>query len=158
MATTWPRIVALASLGVRVSPGQARTALEALPRGPLRERTETLGPGEAHPGSTAATAAPKSERGSDDACESGQSEACSSAVQTDGRGTWRLACLVAGARPPSLGLLGLASFISIAEAWPPLYEAVVRVRQGRRKWVKPPGFGIALYGIGSIDRSGSSCS
>jgi hypothetical protein len=64
-----------------------------------------------------------------------------------GLGLWLVWWLVLDR--PVWGILGLAAFMSIAEAWP-LYEAVVRVRQGRRKWVKPPGFGIALYGIGSI--------
>jgi hypothetical protein len=50
---------------------------------------------------------------------------------------------------PGWGVIGLAAFVSIAEAWP-LYEAVVQIRQGRRKWVKPPGLGIALYAVGSV--------
>jgi hypothetical protein len=64
-----------------------------------------------------------------------------------GFGVWLIWWLAL--RCPGWGILGLAAFVSIAESWP-LYQAFLEVRQGRRKWVKPPGYAIALYGIGSI--------
>lgn len=48
-----------------------------------------------------------------------------------------------------LGWLGIPAFLAIAEAWP-LFQTIVEIRAGRRKWSRPPGFWIAFYAFGSV--------
>ncbi len=65
-----------------------------------------------------------------------------------GAAAWLVWWLAVGHRSFA-GWIGIAPFIAIAESWP-LFQTIVEVRAGRRRWARPPGFWPAFYAFGSV--------
>ncbi len=65
-----------------------------------------------------------------------------------GFGVWLVWWMLVGHRSAA-GWLGIPAFLAAAESWP-LFRTIYEVRAKRKKWVKPPGFWIAFYAVGSV--------